>query len=197
MDWNSRYANQDTPWNKGTHTPVLEEFLARHAEKLHGKVAVPGCGAGHDCRWLAEIPDCEVSGFDIAPLAIEEARGLDVAEKVSYRLYDFLNPCPDDTEGFDLLWEHTCFCALEPSMRDGYLKTAATLLKPGGRVAGVFFINPEMDEGEQGPPFKISVEELKSAWDAAGFEILDSWTPTSGYDGRIGRELALMLRKRG
>ena len=196
MDWNSRYENKDTPWNKGMHTPVLEEFQIRHTEKLSGKIAVPGCGAGHDARWLADLEGADVHGLDIAPLAIDEARSLDPQGKVNYQVMDFLNPKKEDAGSYDLIWEHTCFCALHPSMRSAYLHSVSTLLKSGGLVAGVFFIDPEMDEGEEGPPFKVGTAELDEMWQASGFEILDAWIPTRGYEGRIGRERAMILRKR-
>ena len=51
MDWNRRYEENDTPWDKGEAHPVLRDMLARDA--LSGRVLVPGCGAGHDVRELA------------------------------------------------------------------------------------------------------------------------------------------------
>ncbi|WP_075089560.1 hypothetical protein [Verrucomicrobium spinosum] len=51
----------------------------------------------------------------------------------------------------------------------------AAALKVEGHVAGVFFIDPEMDPGETGPPFGISPEELTGLWEEAGFRVQESW----------------------
>ena len=197
MDWNARYLEQDTPWDKGTATPVLDEIIARRPEIFAGQqVLVPGCGAGHDARWLA-ANGAIVTGLDIAPLAVVQARALDPGHTVNFAVGDFLNPSPDLDGAFNLLWEHTCFCALDPSLRPAYLEAAHQVLAPGGMVIGVFFINPEMDEGETGPPFGIDAKKLEANWKTAGFELVDSWVPAAGFDGRIGRERVMFLKKQG
>lgn len=193
-DWNGCYERSETPWEKGVPTPVLAEVAARHAGVFQGRALVPGCGFGHDARWLAAC-GMQVAGADIAPRAIEMARVLDTHGAVDFRLADVFD-LPGDMRGaFDLVWEHTCLCALSPDMRMRYALGVRSALKPGGMVAGVFFINPEMDPGEEGPPFGIGVGELEQLWRDAGFEVLDSWVPQSGYEGRIGRERAMVLRR--
>jgi SAM-dependent methyltransferase len=193
-DWNSCYEQKETPWEKGKPTPVLGDVMVRHAEAFRGRVLVPGCGIGHDARWLAEH-GMEVTGADIAPLAIEGAKAWDPESKVDFRLVD-LFALPDDLRGaFDLVWEHTCLCALPLDLRTRYVKGVKSSLKGGGIVAGVFFINPEMDPGEEGPPFGIGVEDLEKLWRDEGFEVVDSWVPEVGYEGRVGRERAMVLRR--
>ncbi len=194
MDWTDRYLQQDTPWDKGTATPVLLEMQRRHPDAFAGKTVVPGCGTGHDARALAGL-GCQVTGLDIAPPAIERARSLDPDQSVIFEVADFLDPAPAYHSAFDLLWEHICLCALDPSLRPEYMQAARRVLKPGGIIAGVFFINPEMDEGESGPPFGIAEEELKSSWADHGFRIIDSWIPETAFPGRLGRELAMILVK--
>ena len=197
MDWNARYLEQDTPWDKGTATPVLAEIAERHPGIFTGRrVLVPSCGAGHDARWLASRR-ATVTGLDIAPLAVEQARVLDPGRSVVYAVGDFLSPGAISDDPFEMIWEHTCFCALDPSLRPGYLRAAYSALKPDGMVVGVFFINPEMDKGETGPPFGIDATKLETGWKEAGFELTDSWIPASGFDGRVGRERVMCLRKTG
>lgn len=195
MDWNERYLSNDTPWDKGEATPVLAEMISRHPLVFSRKKAlVPGCGAGHDARLLATTA-LEVTGVDIAPLAIQLAGSLNPGGNIHFETADFLTPRPGWSNAFDLIWEHTCFCAIDPSMRLSYLKAASRSLKPGGILAGVFFINPEMNEGETGPPFGIPVPDLLSLLHMEGFRLADHWEPTSGYPGRIGRELAVVAEK--
>lgn len=194
MDWNDRYQIEDTPWDKGAPTPVLTEIAAQHPGIFSGKTIVPGCGLGYDARWLA-TKGCQVTGSDIAPLAIERARKLDPENTVDFQLGDFLNPPADAPSSFDFVFEHTCFCAIDPALRPAYIKAAHTLLKSGGHLIGVFFTDPEMEDGETGPPFGIDPISLKSLWQQASFQILHTWTPTTGYPGRIGREFVLILKK--
>jgi SAM-dependent methyltransferase len=193
-DWNDCYNRSETPWEKGRPTPVLADVMSRHQALFQGRVLVPGCGMGHDARWLAER-GMEVTGADIAPLAIENAQKFPAEHRVDFRVAD-LFALPDDMRGaYDLAWEHTCLCALPLELRTKYILGVKSALKADGAVAGVFYMNPDMDPGEEGPPFGISVEALEKLWRDAGFEVVDSWVPTVGYEGRIGRERAMVLRQ--
>ena len=69
----------------------------------------------------------------------------------------------------------------------------AALLKPGGLLLGVFFINPEMDPGETGPPFGISMDELTALF-AERFQVVESHVPATAYPGREGRECVRVLQ---
>ena len=68
---------------------------------------------------------------------------------------DFLNDDPD--EPYDFLFEHTCFCAIDPSQRDAYAAAAARWLKPGGQFLAVHYMLPP---DEDGPPFGTDREEI-------------------------------------
>ena len=198
MDWNDNYARQETPWEKGRATPVLAEVFARQPDLFEGRILVPGCGTGHDVRWIAAHgrgSELKVTGVDIAPLAIERAQASESPPAAEYLLGDLFNLPSSFQSAFDLVWEHTCLCALDPSLRQSYAQSLQQAVKPGGLVAGVFFINPEMDPGETGPPFGIEVAELEALWQGVGFEIVDSWVPATGYEGRVGRERVLLARR--
>ncbi|WP_009959853.1 methyltransferase domain-containing protein [Verrucomicrobium spinosum] len=193
-NWNELYETGATPWDKGLPTPVLAEVQQRHPQLFQGEVMVPGCGTGSDARWLA-AQGCRTTGVDIAPLAVDRARSLDAGQGVQYVLASLFD-LPEELRGkFDLVWEHTCLCALDPALRKAYIQGVAAALKVEGHVAGVFFIDPEMDPGETGPPFGISPEELTGLWEEAGFRVQESWVPTTGYSGRVGRERVLIAVK--
>jgi SAM-dependent methyltransferase len=185
--WEQAYQDNFTPWDRGEPSPALVEFFARH--ELSGRVLVPGCGVGHDVAFLVSR-GLDAVGLDIAPTAIERAKSRypELAERfVLGDLFELKDP-------FDAVVEHTCLCALPPEWREKYREAVAGLLKPGGRLIGVFFINPEMDEGETGPPFGISEAELKALM-APRFEIVESYVPHTAYPGREGREMIGVFRK--
>ncbi|WP_425510085.1 hypothetical protein [Verrucomicrobium spinosum] len=55
--------------------------------------------------------------MDIAPLAVDRARSLDAGQGVQYVLASLFD-LPEELRGkFDLVWEHTCLCALDPALR--------------------------------------------------------------------------------
>jgi len=191
-DWNALYEKGETPWDRGVHTPVLDDVLRKQPLSFKGRVLVPGCGIGHDARRLAEH-GCEVIAVDIAPLAIERARWLDSGGRVDFRLANLFE-LPEELRGtFDLVWEHTCLCALDPPMRPKYITGVRSALRPGGTVAGVFYMNPDLDPGETGPPFGITLEELIRLWQDGGFEVQEHWVPEVAYEGRQGRERFMRL----
>lgn len=192
IDWNERYELGETPWDKGIGTPVLDEIARKHPDLLSGNVFVPGCGMGHDASWLAKR-GCIVTGGDIAPLAVAEAQKRHAEPNLDFRLADVFD-LPEDLRGkFDSVFEHTCLCALDPALRNQYAQGIKTSLKPNGHIVGVFFMEPEMDPDEEGPPFGISLEELTALWQNVGLTVQETWVPESGYPGRIGRERVMIL----
>jgi SAM-dependent methyltransferase len=191
-DWDQAYQENFTPWDKGLPgtrarpSPPLVEWFAKN--KLSGRVLVPGCGVGHDVAHLVSL-GIDAIGLDIAPTAIARAKQCypQLADRfVLGDLFELSGP-------FDAIVEHTCLCALPPEWRTRYRDAVASLLKPGGLFLGVFFINPEMDPGETGPPFGISMDELTALF-ADRFEVIETYVPTAAYPGREGRECVRVLR---
>ena len=191
-DWELRYQANDTPWDKGLPHPELVDFLAQNPIK--GRVLVPGCGPGHDVRALA-AQGAEVLGIDIAPSAITLARSYPAVGNERYELANFFALPPEWHAAFDALWEHTCFCAIDPTLRPAYAQSAATAIKPGGLFLAMFYLNPEKDPGEDAPPYGVSEAELDRLF-GGSFELLRAWVPRQTHPGREGREQVRLYRKR-
>ena len=183
MDWNRRYVEGDTPWDKGSAHPALGTALAQNA--FSGRVLVPGCGTGHDVRALA-ARGLEVTGLDIAPLALEKARAHPPVGREKYLLGDLFALPVEFENSFDGVFEHTCFCAIDPARRGEYVESVAALLKPGGRLLSVFFLDPDTD-GE-GPPFGCTAEEIDRLF-APYFRLLEERPAIPTFSEREGREL--------
>jgi SAM-dependent methyltransferase len=191
-NWQEHYEKNDTPWEKGAPHPALVEFLRR--EPIAGTVFVPGCGFGHDVRALAATAD-EVVGLDMAPAAIRTARQHPAVGGERYVQGD-LFALPKNLRGvFDWVFEHTCFCAIDPARRADYVKSIAAALNPGGRLLAIFFLSPQMDPGETGPPFGVTRAELDALF-APHFVTGREWVPSATYAGREGRELCRLLALR-
>lgn len=180
------------PWEKGRPHPALVEFLRR--EPVRGRVLVPGCGFGHDVRAIAATAD-DVVGVDIAPSAVRSAKNHPAVGGEKYELGDFFNLKSAHHGAFDWVFEHTCFCAIPPELRAHYVAAAAGALRTGGRLLAIFYMNPQMDPGESGPPFGSSRADLDSLFGGA-FTLEREWVPATTYEGREGRELCRLLTLR-
>ena len=189
-DWEDRYRTGDMPWEKGAAHPALIHFLK--SNPVHGRVLVPGCGTGHDVRALAATAD-EVTGLDIAPSAIVRAKAQPAVGGERYQLGDLFVLPEKLRAAFDVVFEHTCFCAIDPSLREKYVAAVASALKPGGHLLAVFYLEPGLDPGESGPPFGVTRAEL-DAFFSPRFTQLREWKPAVTYPGREGRESCRLLQ---
>ena len=191
-DWEERYQTGDTPWEKGAPSPALVDYLA--AQPLRGHVLVPGCGLGHDVRAIAATAD-RVIGIDISPSAIARATSHPPVARASYRLADLFDLPTDMRGAFDWVWEHTCFCAIDPTQRSAYVDAVASALKPGGHLLAIFYLDPGNATPDEGPPFEVSIAELDRLFDPR-FDRIAEWLPERTYPGREGREWMRVLRVR-
>jgi ubiquinone/menaquinone biosynthesis C-methylase UbiE len=187
--WENRYQTLDMPWEKGAPSPGLVDFLAGHPDLPRGTVCVPGCGTGHDVRAWAQV-GFDAHGFDIAPSGIRLAGEKTAASGIAatFQLADFL--CAEPPFQFDWLFEHTLFCAIQPSERDDYVRAVLRWLKPEGQYLAVNYLIP--DKG--GPPFGTTREEQLQRF-SPYFDSLEDWAPRS-YPNRTGLERMFWWRRR-
>ncbi|HEX4667615.1 MAG TPA: methyltransferase domain-containing protein [Chthoniobacterales bacterium] len=187
-DWDALYERRETPWEKGQPHPALVDFLAEIGP-LAGGILVPGCGSGHDVRALSTTAN-HVVGIDIAPRAIAKASSRPRVANEEYALADLFNLAASFNQQFDWIFEHTCFCAIDPGRREEYVRTIVRLLKPTGRMLAIFFINPDHDE--EGPPYRVSTAELGEFF-GKHFALEREWVPARTHPGREERELMRVL----
>lgn len=197
-DWDLRYRQGDTPWEKGLAAPPLIELMSRwNADPAWGggPVLVPGCGFGHDVREIA-AGGVSVIGLDLSATAVESADRFEKAGAEVYLQADLFDRSWWPEGGVAGWWEHTCFCAIDPRDRPRYVEAAGALVRPGGWLCGVFFLTPnDPGEEDQGPPFGATREEILKGLEP-WFEFVDGWVPASGYPGRLGREWLAIFRRR-
>ncbi len=98
----------------------------------------------------------------------------------------------DDNFIFDLIIEQTFFCALDPALRQKYFDKMHSLLKPGGKLAGVLF-NCQFDTATA--PFGGTKEEYKQYFEKQ-FKINVYEECRNSIKPRIGRELFINLEKK-
>ena len=196
-DWEERWRQGDTPWEKGYAAPPLSEYLESGVTELHRarRVLVPGCGSGHDVRELSRH-GIAATGLDLSAAAVERARQEAPAGGEDYVSGDLFEADWRVGREFDAVWEHTCFCAIDPSMRPAYAKAMAEILPVGGHLVGVFYLTP-WDPGEagNGPPFAASREEIEALF-SPWFVARSGRVPDRAYPGREGKEWLAVLERR-
>ncbi|MDP6892134.1 MAG: methyltransferase domain-containing protein [Verrucomicrobiota bacterium] len=183
-NWESLYQANEIFWDHGEASPGLVDFLSSSNNKMPlGRALVPGCGRGHDARALA-IAGWNVTGLDIAPSSIPMAQQLatDNGLDIDFLLGDFLSKKPKIQ--FDLIFEHTLFCAIDPNRRQDYVTATQQWLKPNGKYLAVNYIITN-DDGD--PPFSTSAKELDTKFQPY-FDLINRWIPRS-YENRTGKEL--------
>jgi SAM-dependent methyltransferase len=188
-NWEERYEHGDTPWDKGAPHPALVDYLER--TPLEGRVLAVGCGLGHDVRALAAA-GARVTGIDIAPFAIRAAESVPKIADEQYLLADLFALPAELRNRFDWVWEHTCFCAIDPSARAAYLRGVLEALTPEGRLLAVFYLDPGVDSG---PPFGVEITELDALF-GDDFRLIEEWTPARTYPEREGRERMRLLQRK-
>jgi len=191
INWEESYQKGDAFWNKGGPSPPMKQYLARNP--MRGRTLVPGCGHGHEVALAVEF-GLDATGLDIAPTGIAEARALYPQLAERFVVGDLFEPADELRDAFDVVLEHTCMSGLHPSLRASYRRGIDRTLRRGGLLIGVWFINPDLDPGEEGPPFPLSVPDLTSLF-AEGYELLEDYEPDVAFPGREGRERMRVLRR--
>jgi SAM-dependent methyltransferase len=190
--WDGRWASGNTPWDMGEPSPPLVAAVEAGMLTPPGRVLVPGVGAGHDARFLAGR-GFDVTGIDLSNTAIGRARALAAEDDLDLTLEiaDLLALPPSFHGSFDAVFEHTCFCAIDPILRGDYVNAVADVLRPGGTLLGVFFVFTT----EEGPPFGASEEELRERF-GPRFEIdVARWAENSA-ERRQGIEMLFRMTRR-
>jgi SAM-dependent methyltransferase len=191
IDWESCYVQGETPWDHGQPSPPLQAEVAQRP--LRGRVLVIGCGPGHDVVALAE-QGVDVTGLDIAPSAVAKAQQSYPDHAARFVVGDLFDLPAALRGAFDTVVEHTCLSGMPPDLRAAYAAGVRAALKPAGRIVGVWYINPDLDPGEQGPPFPLPVPELEALF-AGDFEIVADYVPENSFAGRVGRERVRVLQR--
>jgi SAM-dependent methyltransferase len=154
--WTNIYKNEEPGWELHQPHPALTDIVPQ-LKLSKAKILVLGCGSGHDAAFFAQQGHL-VTGVDFSSEAINRAKeNYGTIEDLSFVQADAF-ALPDQWAGrFDMIFEHTFYCAITPERRDELVKTWRRMLMPQGRLLGIFFVN----ERRMGPPFGGSEWEVR------------------------------------
>lgn len=190
--WENRYQERHTPWDLGGPTPVFERLI--HEGTIpQGRLLVPGAGRGYDAIAFARA-GYEVVALDLSPSAASELRAIaeEAGVALDVRVGDFF--ALHEPGGYDAALEYTFYCAISPSLRTAYRDQMAHLLKPGGVLFGLFL--PLQAPDPDGPPFEVSVEEIKRSFGEC-FDLVHEEMPEDSIKPRKGNEVLMIWRRKG
>ena len=189
--WEDIYSADDAGWDLGRPTPVFKSF----SEELPpGKLCILGCGKGYDAIQFAKN-GFDVTAVDFASSAVYALEKLVTKYNVKIQIIqrDIFSLTPEKSNTFDYILEQTCFCAINPGRRNEYERLVHTLLKPGGKLIGLWFpLDKSVDE--EGPPFGTTVNEVKKLF-GGNWEIESEEFSELSVETRKGREKLIIFRK--
>ena len=189
--WEDIYLENDTGWDLKGVTPFFDSISN---ELIQGKVCILGCGRGYDAIMFAE-KGFDVTAVDFAPTPISELNKLAIQKSVIITtvqddIFSLVEKFPDT---FDYVIEQTCFCAINPNRRKEYETLVRTILKPDGKLVGLWFpLDKSQEEG--GPPFGTTIYEVKSIFNS-GWKIEKENFPSQSVEPRKGREKLIIFKK--
>jgi SAM-dependent methyltransferase len=166
--WNEHYQAGDPPWETGRPSPELQRVLRAHHVPPCRALEL-GCGTGTNSVWLAQ-QGFEVTGLDVAPLALEraEARARVAGVSVRFLQADVLVP-PDLGAPFAFFFDRGCYHAVRRANPRDYAPAVARLLDP--RAVGLVLAGNAREPHDVGPPV-VTEQQIR---DELGrlFEIVD------------------------
>jgi len=185
--WEEKYKNNNTGWNIGYPSTPIKTYINQIKDKSI-KILIPGAGNAYEAEYLHN------NGF-------ANVWVLDLAKQPLTNLKNRVNTFPDShliqgdffmhNSHYDLILEQTFFCALNPDLRDKYVKKMADLLRLKGKLVGLLF---DFELTEQGPPFGGSLAEYKKRF-SKYFKIKVLEKAHNSIKPRSGRELFVIFEK--
>jgi SAM-dependent methyltransferase len=163
--WQQRFDDHQLPWDRGEPNPQLARWLADATLRPGDRIAVPGCGAGHEVEPLAAA-GLQVTAIDYTPAAIEllaarlAATGGSSTTLVEADVLQWQPPT-----ALDAVYEQTCLCALHPDQWTAYALQLRAWLRPGGRLCllAMQSLRPGAAEGRiEGPPYHVDINALRA-----------------------------------
>lgn len=187
--WTNIYLTETPRWDLGSASPLLKSALPQ-LKLPKSRIAVLGCGNGHDAAFLAQQGHI-VTAFDISNEAIQGSKKkYSNVKNLTFHKADVFNLSKEFHSEFDLCLDHTFYCAIAPSKRNSLVKIWRQLLTDQGFLLAIFLISDK----PIGPPYGASEWEIKKRLDK-GFQSLYWTRAKNSIEKRISKELLVYARK--
>ncbi len=147
--WSTRYDEARTGWDIGYPSTPLKTYIDQLSDK-NIRILIPGAGNAHEAAYLFEQGFSNTVILDISPIPLEAFKKrfptFPKAQLVNENFFSYQGQ-------FDLIIEQTFFCSMPPlpANRKAYALQMARLLKPGGKLVGLWFDIPLTGDLEKRP----------------------------------------------
>ncbi len=189
--WLNVYQSQPNPdWNLNEAAEAFKDMLPR-LKLPKSRILVLGCGEGHDAALFARAGHL-VTAVDFSKEAINRGRQKygDI-EKLTFHELNIFRIPQDWNFSFDVVVEHTCFCAVPPDQRNELVRLYRRMLHEEGQLLAVFFTM----EKRAGPPYGASEWEIRKRTEQ-GFHYLFWGRLRNSIPDRLGSELFVLAKKK-
>lgn len=189
--WMDIYKTEDNPrYNLNEPAEGFKDMLPR-IKLPKSRILVLGCGEGHDAALFAKAGHV-VTAVDFSKEAISRGKEkyghLTNLEFFECNIFDL----PQEWNfTFDIVVEHTCYCAIPPHRRNDLVRLYRRVLHEEGQLMGIFFAM----EKRSGPPYGGTEWELRKRTEP-GFHYLFWGRLRNSIPSRLGRELFVLAKKR-
>ena len=156
--WEEFYVSGEMGWDLGGPTPVFKSWIESETSLLN--ICILGAGNGWDAIEFAKLGH-RVTAVDFAKSAVKNMKILahDNDVKIHIVHNDIFNIESKYFNTFDIVLEYTCFCAIDPTLRNDYIQLVHSLLQTRGRFVGLLFPTDKLPE-EGGPPFAVNIDDF-------------------------------------
>lgn len=185
--WDSRYQTEQTGWDLGTASGPIRHYIDQISDK-DLRILIPGCGNAYEAEYLSEQGFSNITLIDISPSLVQQLRNkFEGRQEINVIEGDFF----EHQGEYDLILEQTFMCALDPKMREAYVKKMHSLLSENGKLAGLLF---GVHFEKAGPPFGGSINEYELLF-SNYFKIQTMEKAYNSVKPREGNELFIIFNK--
>lgn len=192
MDWEKRFADDSTPWERPGLHPAFEHWRDTGAFDDAGSVIVPGCGRSPELKAFAALGKSAI-GADLSPTALAWQKSSLEQDGLSAELIeaDILLWRPD--EPLDAAYEQTFLCAIPPRLRTEYEAAVFDWLKPSRKLFALFMQKAELG----GPPYGCSMDAMRELFPIERWDWPEAEPVAYPHPSLNGKpELAVILTRR-
>lgn len=186
--WSSNYESGNIGWDIGEVSPPIKNYADQIKDK-NISILIPGCGNAYEAEYLCDIGFKNISLLDFSKVLADDL-------KIKFAFNNNIKViCEDyfDHEGkYDLIIEQTFFCAINPEIREEYLKKMTSLLKDTGKLIGVLF---DREFEKAGPPYGGSKKEYEKLFEKY-FDIKLIEECYNSFPPRSGNELFINIKQK-
>ena len=196
--WSNRYQNEMTGWDIGYPSTPFKTYIDQLKNKDQPrrtglKILIPGAGNAYEAAYLFENGFKNTHILDISKIPLTA-----FAEKhPDFPKEQLLHGNFFEHEGqYDLILEQTFFCSFLPTQenRIAYAKKMSELLKPNGKLVGLWFDIPLTGDMVKRPFGGTKKEYL--TYFSPHFEVVVFERCYNSIEARAGKELFGIFTKK-